>query len=624
MTAQRPQTAGPWRVALVCMPFYLVDRPSIQLGLLKAEARAAGFMADSYHLNLELAARLTPLLYHRLCLSPRAFSLGEWLFSRAAFGEEVSPDDDSYFKAFPELGPWARDVLGKDLAWLSMLRHELIPSFIADCLHMAEWGGYDVVGFSSTFQQNAASLALAQRIKQEFPRAAIVFGGANMEGEMGPEFARAFPGIDYVVVGEADESFPALLQALAEKRSPADLPGVVSRSAEKLNYAGQAPPVTALDSLPPPEYSEFFERASRLGLSAAPGFSVTLPFESSRGCWWGKKSHCMFCGLNGLAMDFRRKAPDRVLSELAALAARHRVTFFQATDNILDPQYLESVFARVKADKLDYHFFYELKAVLSREQIRALYQGGVRWVEPGIESLSTRVLKLMRKGTTMLQNVNILRWLRYHRIRVSWSLLWGFAGETIEDYQGQLAVARLITHLSPPVWWGRIWLERFSPYFMEKDRFPVRDVRPIASYSHVYPARLDLGRAAYFFDYSMPDAVPDQAMAQLSEHLKQWQRKWNQGKPDSLTFRRVPGSLFIDDNREGRRETLAFHGPMAAVYEFCVDSPRAFSEIQAHVESLHPRFAKTRASLQFFLDQGLMLSERDQFLSLALPANPNW
>ncbi|HUT52842.1 MAG TPA: RiPP maturation radical SAM C-methyltransferase [bacterium] len=616
---ERP--SGP-RAALVGMPFFLADRPSIQLGLLLGEARAAGFHADSFHLNLELAARLTPAVYELICTSPRALSLGEWLFSIAAFGDQVEKDDAAYFRAFPEAGAWAKEKLGKDASYLTSLRHEVMPAFIADCLGLAEWGGYDVVGFSSTFQQNAASLALARRIKEKFPRVSIVFGGANLEGEMGPELARAFPFIDYVVVGEADLAFPALLGALSGHGDIADIPGLVWRDHGKIMASGQAPPVMDLASLPPPDYDEFFERAARLGISLA----WTVPFESSRGCWWGKKSHCTFCGLNGIDMAYRVRPAGRVLSELNLLARKHRVTWFQATDNVLNMDYLPDLFARVKEQRLDYQFFYELKAILSRGQVRELYEGGVRWVEPGIESLSSRVLKLMRKGTTMLGNVNMLRWLRYHRIRASWSLLWGFAGETAADYDGQLSVARLITHLQPPVWWGRIWLERFSPYFIERDKFPVHDVRPLASYAHVYPAGVDLARAAYFFDYKMDNAVADEELAGLKQFLAAWQKTWNDGRPDSLTFRRTEDAIFIDDARLGKQETSAFYGPMAAIYAFCSDSPRSLRDLELHLQAspATAAFTKTATTLQYFIAAGLMLSEHNQFLSLALPVNPNW
>ena len=48
--------------------------------------------------------------------------------------------------------------------------------------------------------------------------------------------------------------------------------------------------------------------------------------------------------------------------------------------------------------------------------------------------LSTHVLKLMRKGTSMLQNLRLLKWCRYYGIEVAWNLIWGFPGETEEDY----------------------------------------------------------------------------------------------------------------------------------------------------------------------------------------------
>ena len=59
----------------------------------------------------------------------------------------------------------------------------------------------------------------------------IVFGGAACEGEMGIELARQFPEIDYVFLGEADLSFPVVVEAILARRGrAAELPpGVVRR-----------------------------------------------------------------------------------------------------------------------------------------------------------------------------------------------------------------------------------------------------------------------------------------------------------------------------------------------------------------------------------------------------------
>jgi hypothetical protein len=177
-----------FRVALVCMPFATSAMPSIQIGLLAAVAEQAGFPTDTYHLNLDLAANLTQERYELLTLHSGHMT-GEWLFSVAAFGEHAHSDDEAYFAAFPEEIVRLK-VQAIDAAYLSRLRLEILPHYIEDCLEMVDWGRYSVVGFSSTFQQNVACLALARRIKVRYPAVKILFGGANFEGEMGPEYVR--------------------------------------------------------------------------------------------------------------------------------------------------------------------------------------------------------------------------------------------------------------------------------------------------------------------------------------------------------------------------------------------------------------------------------------------------
>ena len=129
---------------------------------------------------------------------------------------------------------------------------------------------------------------------------------------MGLEYLRSFAFMDYAVIGEGDEAFPALLDSLSRRTVTIRAPGVAAFRDGKLIHEGQAPPVTNLDALPTPNYDEYFERArgnqllQDIALSHA---SYSLPMESSRGCWWGAKQHCTFCGLNGGSMAYRSKSP---------------------------------------------------------------------------------------------------------------------------------------------------------------------------------------------------------------------------------------------------------------------------------------------------------------------------
>ncbi|HYA99187.1 MAG TPA: hypothetical protein VED37_03110, partial [Ktedonobacteraceae bacterium] len=253
----------------------------------------------------------------------------------------------------------------------------------------------------------------------------------------------------------------------------------------------------------------------------------------------------------------------------------------------------------------------------------------VRSIQPGIESLSSHVLRLMRKGCTMLQNVRLLKWCRYYNVSVGWNLIWGFPGETVEDYLQEREVLKLITHLQPPRGYSRIWLERFAPYFTDRDLFPIHDIQPEVSYRYVYPPQVALDRVAYFFDYRMDQTVPDDMHEETRDMVEEWQRRWNANSPDTLVYRRTHNALFIDENRgSGRRFSYAFDGPTALMYEYCSETMQTSRAVVDFLETAlgWPRFTcdDVQRALEEFCRLGLMLTEDGKYLSLALPVNPNW
>ncbi|MGF6313267.1 MULTISPECIES: radical SAM protein [unclassified Bradyrhizobium] len=85
--------------------------------------------------------------------------------------------------------------------------------------------------------------------------------------------------------------------------------------------------------------------------------------------------------------------------------------------------------------------FFEVKANLKRQEVERLAAAGVRWIQLDIESLDTRILKLMRKATTSVHHILLLKWCRQQGVQVSWSLLWGFPGEHDALYENGSFVA---------------------------------------------------------------------------------------------------------------------------------------------------------------------------------------
>jgi ribosomal peptide maturation radical SAM protein 1 len=615
----RGQRAG-WPVVLVSMPFMDARRPSIQLGLLKAVVEPYGFPVRTFHANLDFAHRVGATSYRALC-QHRGSMVGDWLFSMEAFGP-AAPDPagrllEECTDELPDLGVPPPEVRRR---LLRMRQHD-VPAYLDALVESFPWGDARVVAFSSTFQQNAASFALAARLKRRHPHLLTVFGGANFDDEMGPELVRSVDAVDVAVIGEGDDAFPRLLCALAAGDDIGAVPGVARRQGGRVTAAPPAPPRSELDDLPPPDYDEYFQHAEELDLLPRAGRrNVWLPLETSRGCWWGAKHHCTFCGLNGTAMRFRAKSPGRVLDELARQARRYRTFRFEAVDNILDMGYLRDFFPALVEAGTGYQFFYEVKANLSREQLKLLARAGVTHIQPGLESLSSHVLRLMRKGVTAAQNINLLRWAQYYGIHVAWNILWGFPGETEQDPAEQAEVIPHLLHLRPPGSADRIWMERFSPLYLDRDRALRRAPEPERSYRHVYPDHVDLDRVAYFFDYEVDGALPDSAYADLQARVAEWAEAWKAGKPPVLKYWSAPGFLQIyDGRRPGQEGTYTLEGAAADLYLACSDRPTTAAAAAQRLGAALPVEA-VDAMLDDLAEHGLLFRNGPYALALALPA----
>jgi ribosomal peptide maturation radical SAM protein 1 len=609
-----------WPVVLVSMPFMDPYRPSIQLGLLKAVTERCGFPVRTHHAYLDFAAQIGVDYYGLLC-QHRGTLIGDWLFSLEAFGD-AAPDPNAHMV----------DDLADSLSYLGASQEEArkklirtrsydVPVYLDKLVDNFPWDEVSVVGFSSTFQQSAASFALARRLKQCYPRIITVFGGANFDGEMGPELVRTIDCIDAAIIGEGDTALPLLLGALAADGSLDHVPGLARRQGEQVTVTAPAPPADQLDDLPAPDYDEYFQHAEDLGVLPQTGLrNVWLPIETGRGCWWGAKHHCTFCGLNGATMRFRSKSPERVLNELAEQARRYRSFHFEAVDNIVDMAYFTKLFPVLAAHETGYEIFYEVKANLSREQLRLMTQAGITHIQPGIESLSSNVLRLMRKGVRAIQNINLLRWAQYYGIKVDWNLLWGFPGETEQDYAGQEALLPHLRHLPPPVSCARIWLERFSPIFMERDTFRLRHRSPERSYRYVYPDSVDLERAAYFFDYELDGGLPDSTYAGIRRAAGDWSAAWENGSTPVLKYWQAPHFVQIYDERQpGQGGTYTLEDTLADLYLACADRPTTAAAVRRSL-NLHLSAEGIKEVFEEFQRQGLMFLDEQFVLALAVPA----
>ena len=379
----------------------------------------------------------------------------------------------------------------------------------------------------------------------------------------------------------------------------------------------------------PPDYDDYFEQLKGLEAQGSTGLNRILLYEGSRGCWWGEKHHCTFCGLNAQAMEFRAKSPEQVSQELDFLSSRYETTRFRMVDNIIDMKYIDGLFGKFAQAHFDLDVFMETKSNLTKRQIQTLAQGGVKCMQPGIESLSTAQLKEMDKGVSPIQNIQCLKWSRYYQIDVSWNILLGFPHESNEDYQRQIDIIPSLRHLQPPESTGKLWLERFSPYFTRPDQYGIRITGPDPAYSYVYDERkVDLSKIAYDFEYEADWTVDPALYEELVREVQSWRTQYFSDNRPFLFYAKALSYVTVYEGRFGAPTSERFDQPGAFVIEFCNDTPKTLEHIRRALQNEQlPTTSHTITPLKDVVDslvkQRILYEEKGRYLTLALPVNPH-
>ena len=607
-------------VLFAVLPFAALKHPSLGVSLLKAHALRKGLKAEVAYFNFQLAEWIGQELYETLELggpsdgpvqrhSTEAL-IGEWFFADLVFGDRLPPPEDYIFR-FVRPDP-ARAEFSERIFGARSRNRE----YIEHCVETIARRQPRVVGLTTTFDQTCACIAVAQRLKKLPTPPLIVMGGANCEGEMGFELARAFPCVDYVCTGEGDAVFPALLEQVFDDAEPSPITGLVQADGPFTVPSA----VKDLDELPLPDFDDYFRVYGESSFRESVRPEVL--FETSRGCWWGAKQHCTFCGLNGNTMAYRSKSAEKVIEELREVCSRYDVHRIQCVDNILDMNYFRTFFPRLLQSGLDVDLFFDTKANLKLEHVRMLRQARVRSILPGIESFSNPILRLMRKGSTGAQNIQVLRWCTEFEIHVIWTFLYGFPGEPPEEYARMAELVPLLTHLQPPSYCLPVQLDRFSPYFNEPERFGIQHVRPTKAYGNIFPFEAkSIWEMAYFFDFEFQDRRdPVEYAGDLIEAVSRWsQTSRKEGQP-RLDLYQSADVLYIRDSRQvAIRPLHVLDGLSASVYSLC-DSVRTLNGLSRTLVG-HADLEDIKTVLQDLVAARLMAEIDGQFISLAIPRN---
>lgn len=320
-------------------------------------------------------------------------------------------------------------------------------------------------------------------------------------------------------------------------------------------------------------------------------------------------------------MAFRSKSAARFATELQALSGKYGLTRFAVTDNILDMGYLRTLLPELVARGHKYQLFYETKSNLRKDQVELLAASGVSTIQPGIESFSTAILKLMGKGTTRLQNVQLLKWCAELGVRTEWNLLYGFPGEDPHEYEEMAALLPAFYHLPPPTGSAKIRLDRFGPYWREPQRYGLRNLRHYWSYDFAFaglPER-ERDRVAYFFEHDYADGRDPLAYARdAADRAREW-REAARAKV-RLELRLSGDGASVFDTRPCRAEESVALTPAGLALLRVLDGIRKADGLQ---ETLRQQGVaideqECRSLLADFAARRFVIEENDCWLSLVV------
>jgi len=606
-------------VALVSTPWPLYSRPSIQIAALKAYLRSQypDLTVEAYHIYLKVAQTIGYKVYHEV--SERTW-LAETVYAALLYPKRFESIKKLFCRGSRE-NPHLRKVeFEKLIRQVQMVSNSFIDH--------TQWRNFRLAGFSVCLCQLTSALYFIRRIKAKYPRLPIVIGGSGLSADASANLIAAFPEIDFVITGEGELPLSRLVGYLRDTPIPQGHPpisGVVSAPSVKNNYPVTLSQLDDLSRLPPPDYGDYFDLLKTF--NARHHFFPTLPMEISRGCWWGKNSRkgkhtgCAFCNLNLQWDGYRVKSPDQIVKEVDHLTTKHKSLSVAFMDNLVPLRQSAKIFGGLSELNKDFHIFCEIRATTPRPVLVDMKRAGVREIQIGIEALSTRLLKKLKKGTTTIQNLEIMKNCEELGLRNSSNLISQFPGSDSEDVAETLRNLAFVLSFRP-IRMVDFWLGIGSPVWQNPQAYGLQSVYNHYNWNIIFPPQITRSIGFMIQSYRGDLVRQKKLWNPVKQKVRDWEKKYAERHKGSeslpiLSYRDGRDFLIIKQKQlKVEPITHRLLDTSREIYLFCVR--------HRSLQSIHHRFPhlgeeKVRPFLKLMVEKKLMFEENDRYLSLAVP-----
>jgi|GEM_PF-380602 len=289
----------------------------------------------------------------------------------------------------------------------------------------------DMIGFPIEINSYHWALKIAAGVKAKRPNLPVIMGGIH--ATICPEVVIERPEVDFVAVGEAEESLVELCDILDGRREgdPHKVAGIWSREADGTQHRNELrEEASDLDIFP------FHDKA--LYYDKLPGLASEYMTTISRGCPYNC-SFCFYSAVHDITgnRNVRVRSPRHVADELLAAKARYpQMESVLFHDDIfpVTTRWLAE-FAPIHREEIGLPFACITHPLLVTERMAELLAGaGCRSVIMGVQTGSEKIRReMMDRNETNAEVMAAIRRLRERSIFVTCDHILGTPGETEED-----------------------------------------------------------------------------------------------------------------------------------------------------------------------------------------------
>lgn len=285
----------------------------------------------------------------------------------------------------------------------------------------------DILCFSSTTPTRDKVFRLIEKI-DKFIDVPIIYGGPD---------ATSFPiqilneqkAIDIVAIGEGDYTVSEILDCLRNKKNLNLVKGIYYRDKNKIIKTTERPWIKNLDELPmPARHLIDIKRYKPLPIQYK-----NLPMVNmitSRGCPY----HCTFCFDSGkLGHTYRRQSPEKVINEIKYLIKTYKIKEISFWDDnfIIDEKWIFDFCNLLEKEKIHITWFCFARVDrVTKKILKKIAKAGCWCIFYGLESGNQLLLNKIKKGTTIQQAINAIKWTREVGIEARGAFILGLPGET--------------------------------------------------------------------------------------------------------------------------------------------------------------------------------------------------